>query len=112
MAGGMEAEDHLGARGTFDAKALGANGNATVGADLDGGTNAPNIGPPRAARGGLADPRDRLKPAVEPLIELRDTLRAEGDFAAADVIRGALAAAGLDLTDTPDGTRWRDAEAG
>ena len=55
MAGGMEAEDHLGARGTFDAKALGANGNATVGADLDGGTNAPNIGPPRAARGGPED---------------------------------------------------------
>jgi hypothetical protein len=66
----------------------------------------------QVARGGLADPRDRLRPAVEPLIELRDALRATGDFAAADAIRDALAAAGLDVSDTPDGTRWQDAETG
>jgi len=63
----------------------------------------------RAARDGMADPADRLRPAVQPLIELRDALRAAGDFAAADAIRDALAAAGLDVSDTPDGTRWQDA---
>ena len=61
----------------------------------------------RAARDGLADPRDRLRPAVEPLIALRAALRGEGNFAAADAIREALAATGLDVSDTPEGTRWQ-----
>ena len=64
----------------------------------------------RAARDGLADPRDRLRPTVEPLIALRAALRGEGNFAAADAIREALAAAGLDVSDTPEGTRWRPTE--
>ena len=61
----------------------------------------------RAAQDGLTDPVDRLRPAVEPLLELRATLRAAGNFAAADVIREALAAGGLDVSDTPEGTRWQ-----
>jgi hypothetical protein len=60
----------------------------------------------RVAQDGLADPRDRLRPAVEPLIALRNTFRGEGNFAAADAIRQALTAAGLELSDTPDDTRW------
>lgn len=64
----------------------------------------------RAAQDGLADPRDRLAPAVEPLLALRATLRGAGDFAAADAIREALAGAGLDISDTPEGTRWQPAE--
>jgi hypothetical protein len=64
----------------------------------------------RAARDGLADPRDRLRPAVEPLLALRTVLRGEGNFAAADAIREALAAAGLDVSDTPEGTRWQPTE--
>jgi hypothetical protein len=61
----------------------------------------------RAARDGLTDPGDRLRPAVEPLLELRAMLRGAGNFAAADAIRGALAAAGIDVSDTPEGTRWQ-----
>ena len=64
----------------------------------------------RAAQDGLADPRDRLRPAVEPLLALRAALRGAGDFAAADAIRDALAEAGLDISDTPDGTRWQPTE--
>ena len=64
----------------------------------------------RAAQDGLADPRERLRPAVEPLLALRTALRREGNFAAADAIRDALAAAGLDVSDTPEGTRWQPAE--
>jgi cysteinyl-tRNA synthetase len=64
----------------------------------------------RAARDGLADPRDRLAPTVEPLLALRATLRDAGDYAAADAIRDALAAAGLDVNDTPEGTRWQPTE--
>ena len=63
----------------------------------------------RAARDGLADPRDRLRPAVEPLLALRARLRDAGNFAAADAIREALAGAGLDISDTPEGTRWQPA---
>ena len=40
----------------------------------------------------------------------RNTLRVEGNFAAADAIRQALSAAALDLSDTPDGSRWQPAE--
>jgi hypothetical protein len=65
----------------------------------------------RTAQDGLADPRDRLRPAVEPLIALRNTLRAQRNFAAADAIRQALTAAGLDLSDTPGDTRWEIAQA-
>ena len=61
----------------------------------------------RAAQDGLTDPRDRLRPAVEPLLELRATLRGAGNFAAADAIRDALTAAGFDVSDTPEGTRWQ-----
>jgi hypothetical protein len=61
----------------------------------------------RAAQDGLTDPVDRLRPAVEPLLELRATLRAAGSFTGADVIREALTAAGLDVSDTPEGTRWQ-----
>jgi hypothetical protein len=64
----------------------------------------------RAAQDGLADPADRLAPAVEPLLALRATLRGAGDFAAADAIREALAGAGLDISDTPEGTRWQPAK--
>jgi hypothetical protein len=60
----------------------------------------------RAAQDGLADPRARLRSAVEPLLELRAALRERGNFAAADAIRQALTAAGLDVSDTPEGTRW------
>jgi hypothetical protein len=64
----------------------------------------------RTARDGLADPRDRLRPTVEPLVELRNTLRGEGNYAAADAIREALAAAGFGVRDTPDGTCWQAAD--
>ncbi len=60
----------------------------------------------RAAQDGLADPADRLRPALEPLVGLRDKLRAEKAYAAADVIRDALAAAGVELRDAPGGTEW------
>jgi len=60
----------------------------------------------RTAEQGLVDPADRLRPAVEPLIALREALRTDRSYPAADVIRDALAAAGIQLRDTPDGARW------
>ena len=55
MAAGVEAQHHLGARGTFDTEALGTNGNATIGADPDGRAETPNIGPPGATWGRTQD---------------------------------------------------------
>ena len=51
----MEAEDYFGARGTLDAEALGADGNAAIGADFESRAQAPNIGPPGARRGWTQD---------------------------------------------------------
>jgi hypothetical protein len=65
----------------------------------------------RAAQDGLTDPRERLRPAVEPLLELRAALRGAGNFAAADAIREALTGAGFDVSDTPEGTRWQPTAA-
>jgi cysteinyl-tRNA synthetase len=44
--------------------------------------------------------------AVEPLLTLRAELREQGAWPAADTIRDALLAAGFQLQDTADGTRW------
>ena len=55
MAAGMEAQHYPGARGTLDTEALGADGNAAIGADLERRADTPNIRPPRAARGGAQD---------------------------------------------------------
>jgi hypothetical protein len=55
---------------------------------------------------GLRDPEATLGPAVGPLLELRSSLRADGKYAEADAIRAALTAAGLQVGDAADGTRW------
>ena len=60
----------------------------------------------RVAEGGLADPRERLAPLVEVLLEGRDAARQEGDFALADALRDRLNAAGVTVQDTYQGSRW------
>ncbi|MHB8339883.1 MAG: type 1 glutamine amidotransferase family protein [Mycobacteriales bacterium] len=59
-----------------------------------------------AAERGLLGPGALLGPAVEPLLALRHRLRTDGSFALADVVRDALAGAGITLRDTPAGTDW------
>lgn len=51
MACGMETENDLGAWRMFQAQALGADRNAPIRADHESGSSAPNVRPPRAARG-------------------------------------------------------------
>ncbi len=60
----------------------------------------------KSAEAGLIDPADRLRPVVEPLITLREYFRKEGQYAAADEIRTALTAGGVELRDSLEGTRW------
>ncbi|GHH64813.1 hypothetical protein GCM10017673_08150 [Streptosporangium violaceochromogenes] len=52
------------------------------------------------------DPRDRIAPLVEPLLALRARLRERGGYDVADALRGALAAGGVSVEDTPGGHRW------
>ena len=59
-----------------------------------------------AASVGLTDPRETWAPLVEGLIALRAELRARRAWDLADRLREHLAAAGLELRDTPDGTTW------
>jgi cysteinyl-tRNA synthetase len=47
-----------------------------------------------------------LATLVEKLIEDRDTARKARDFTSADRIRDELAAAGIQIEDTPTGSHW------
>lgn len=53
--------------------------------------------------GATASALDAL---IKTMIEQRAQARADKDWAAADRIRDAIAAAGITLEDTPDGTHW------
>ena len=55
----------------------------------------------RAAEGGLADGE------LDELVRRREQARADRDWAEADRLRDELAAAGVVLEDTPQGTRWK-----
>lgn len=55
---------------------------------------------------GTADPTPLLTPLVGALIALREKAREQRDWAAADRVRDALAAASVELRDTPDGPVW------
>ena len=64
--------------------------------------------PARVYFQGDGESGDVLQPrAVEALIAERNAARANRDFQRADAIRDELAAAGIHLEDSRDGTRWR-----
>jgi cysteinyl-tRNA synthetase len=44
---------------------------------------------------------------IEALVAQRDEARAARDFARADALRDQLSERGVELLDTPQGTRWR-----
>lgn len=58
------------------------------------------------AQEGARDPREALEPFVATLLELRDAARQARDWAASDRIRDRLAAAGVRVRDTPNGSTW------
>ncbi len=59
------------------------------------------------ARVGASDPEERARPFVEAVLEARSAARAGRDWATADALRDHLVAAGVEISDTPEGTDWR-----
>lgn len=59
-----------------------------------------------AATTGLQDPKQALDPVMQVLLEARRVARANKDYAMSDQLRDGLAAAGIEVRDTPDGVVW------
>lgn len=55
---------------------------------------------------GARDPKDVLAPVVAVALDVRARARAGKDWAASDQIRDGLAAAGVEVRDTPEGQTW------
>jgi len=55
---------------------------------------------------GATDPRETLAPYVDLLLDLRTSARDAKDFATSDLVRDRLAAAGVEVRDTPQGAEW------
>ena len=58
------------------------------------------------ARDGAADPRERIAPVVDRVLDLRKQMRTEGQYALADRLRDLLVDAGIEVRDSPDGSTW------
>ena len=59
-----------------------------------------------AAATGLRDEREVLGPVVDVALAARQLAREHKDFAMSDLVRDRLAAAGIEVRDTPDGPEW------
>lgn len=60
-----------------------------------------------AAERGLHEPERTLGRIVAPLLELRTRLRSESAFELADAVREAVAAGGVRVRDSVEGSEWR-----
>ena len=59
-----------------------------------------------ARAGEAVDVTETVRPLVDLVLELRAQARAEKRWAESDTIRDGLAAAGIEVRDTPDGVEW------
>lgn len=60
----------------------------------------------QGAQRGLQDPSEPIRPFVQSLLDIREEARAERQFGKADHIRDLLLQNGVEIQDTPQGTRW------
>jgi hypothetical protein len=58
------------------------------------------------ARDGIRDPHEVVGEYVDLLLQVREQARLSRDYATSDLIRDGLTGAGVEVRDTPDGTRW------
>jgi cysteinyl-tRNA synthetase len=58
------------------------------------------------ARTGARDPAEVVAPYVDAVVDARRRAREARDWATADALRDRLAAAGVELRDSGEGTAW------
>jgi cyanophycinase-like exopeptidase len=58
------------------------------------------------ATDGVSDPRERIGPYVDLLLDLRTSARDARDFATSDLVRDRLGDLGVEVRDTPGGSTW------
>jgi cysteinyl-tRNA synthetase len=58
------------------------------------------------AQVGPRDPEEVLGPFIEAVVEARAAARERKDWAGADALRDRLIDAGVEISDTPEGTDW------
>ncbi|WP_423494140.1 cysteine--tRNA ligase [Microbacterium esteraromaticum] len=75
-------------------------------AAVSGMTDVLGLAPTASTTGDDGATASALDTLVQTMITQRAQARADKDWAAADRIRDAIAAAGITLEDTPDGTHW------
>ena len=114
--------------GTFFDALAGGDAGAAVAALLDldgviearirGGEDSPDLDNARstfrslivrlgeAAAAGGSDPRATVEPFVEALLAVRARARETRDWATADLVRGRLTDAGVEVRDGPEGSTW------
>ena len=90
----------------LDAGDASAAGRAAVQVGRMTGILGMNPADPQWARDGGGAEASALDALVQSMLHQRAQARADKDWAAADRIRDAIAAAGITLEDTPDGTHW------
>ena len=66
----------------------------------------------RLSETGARDPIGIVGPFVEALLELRAAARRDGRFAEADLVRDRLSECGIEVRDSPDGSKWLIAAKG
>jgi cysteinyl-tRNA synthetase len=59
-----------------------------------------------AEAGAAVDVTESVRPLVDLVLELRAQARTEKRWAESDTIRDGLAAAGIEVRDTPEGVEW------
>jgi hypothetical protein len=64
------------------------------------------------ARAGTVDPRERIAPYVQALLDVRAAARSRRDYATSDAIRDRLAGLGVEVRDTPGGAEWHASAPG
>ena len=104
-----DAQGAVGALLTLEASIVEWSSDTLQGDDLDrarAALRAMIVRLGTAATGGVRDVREVVGPVVEAALAARVTARAEKAFSVSDAIRDNLAAAGIEVRDTPDGVEW------
>jgi len=104
-----DAQGAVGALLTLEASIVEWSSDTLQGDDLDrarAALRAMIVRLGTAATDGVRDVREVIGPVVEAALAARVTARAEKAFSVSDAIRDNLAAAGIEVRDTPDGVEW------